>query len=398
MTGVRFMSEDGLLEGKCKLGNRMLAIMLVFLMVAVVASPIITTAKNNTHDLLSEDLENAVSDVPPIEDVDKVPPIEDSESAGNTIWAPDRTNEVQWEQSPSMWKNESLSNHYPYERNLMERPDSNYSKFTGLGKESESSPEKYPLNYSEKTPEKLSPASKETGITALSAGSPPIKPLATGGPDLWGYVWEDSNAPAPTVPYFWNDISATGINSSLAGDDSFVNIPIGFNFNFYGNPYNDTYVSTNGLVSFGIGSTGYYNDPIPSTNIPNNIICPFWDDLWNPGGAGSALYYETIGVTPNQALVIQYNNWDYLGSSPGSMFFQVILNETGEIWTIYNTITDNGLATVGIENSDASSGLEYSYNTAGSVTNLEPFFTHLSCTPTKRKLALGIAVFILLII
>ncbi|MDO9538096.1 MAG: Ig-like domain-containing protein, partial [Thermoplasmata archaeon] len=76
------------------LGRRMLAIMLAVIMVAMVASPMVTVAKTNTQEPLSEELTNVAGDIPAIED---------TESTGNAVWAPDRTDEVQREQKPSMW-------------------------------------------------------------------------------------------------------------------------------------------------------------------------------------------------------------------------------------------------------------------------------------------------------
>ncbi len=53
---------------------------------------------------------------------------------------------------------------------------------------------------------------------------------ATGGPDAFGYTYDDR------IQYQWIDISGTGLTDpKLENDDDGVIVPIGFNFRFYGN-------------------------------------------------------------------------------------------------------------------------------------------------------------------
>ena len=81
-----------------------------------------------------------------------------------------------------------------------------------------------------------------------SAQAQNVQPMTTGGPDGFGYTYDD------TISYSW--ISAS-TNSGLTGEDEFTGpINIGFNFPFYGIPQSQLYFSTNGLISFGAGSWG----------------------------------------------------------------------------------------------------------------------------------------------
>ncbi len=195
-----------------------------------------------------------------------------------------------------------------------------------------------------------------------------------GSADSWGYSWTDSNAPAPSILFDWVEISSTGTDVGLhSTDDSYVGpLPIGFSFEFYGNAYTEFYVSSNGYVSFGSGSSDYSNSPIPTAyDWTHNFVAPFWDDLtvdyW-PYNAG-VVYYETLGVSPNSQLVVEYYEVSRLGDYD-LLTFEIILNETGEIWLQYLTMSGEtgSSATIGIENSDGSFGSEYSYNEA-SVSN-----------------------------
>jgi len=185
-----------------------------------------------------------------------------------------------------------------------------------------------------------------------------------GGPDLFGYKWIDSNDPNGPE-YTWYNITSnpsvvqvTFPNGNL--DDGWTNaIPIGFPFEFYGNQYNDIYLSTNGFLSFNALSSSYItNASIPATSLPNNIIAPFWDDL--DGRTQGTVHY----LIDNDKIYIQFTNWQKYDAT-GSLTFQVVLFSNGRIMIYYNnmnaTLTS---ATVGIENTTGADGLQIAYNAA----------------------------------
>jgi len=70
----------------------------------------------------------------------------------------------------------------------------------------------------------------------LAATSLVIPPAASdrGGPDAYGYVWVDSRAPSPVVPFSWVEITTTGTRVALAADDCTFELSMGFQFRFYG--------------------------------------------------------------------------------------------------------------------------------------------------------------------
>jgi hypothetical protein len=194
-----------------------------------------------------------------------------------------------------------------------------------------------------------------------------VPPHALGGPDDYGYTWNDG------IAFNWID-ATSGVDSGLSGDDQYTGaISIGFDFNFYGVSYDQLYFNTNGLVTFGSGSYAYSNSPIPIQAPPNNLIAVFWDDLavgesYNSG----RVFYQRGGTTPNRFLVIQwYNVTSYcLSACTGLKTFEVILYENGDIVMQYQSMS--GLldgATVGIEDSIGVSGLLYLYNFSGLSNN-----------------------------
>jgi subtilisin family serine protease len=185
-----------------------------------------------------------------------------------------------------------------------------------------------------------------------------------GGPDLFGYKWIDSNDPNGPQ-YTWYNITAnpSAVQVSFPNgtlDDGWTNaIPIGFPFKFYGNLFNNLYLSTNGFLSFNALSSSYItNGTIPATGLPNNIIAPFWDDL--DGRTQGTVHY----LLDNDKFYIQFTNWQKYNAT-GSLTFQVVLFENGRIMIYYNNMNATlTFATVGIENSTGTDGLQIAYNAA----------------------------------
>jgi hypothetical protein len=183
------------------------------------------------------------------------------------------------------------------------------------------------------------------------------------------YTWVDSDNPNGPV-FEWNDICSTGIPISL-NDDDYKAVPLNFAFPFYGNSYSTMYISSNGLVSFGTGTTVRTNKPIPSSGTPKNFIAAFWDDL-NPATGGS-VYYKNSGSTT----IVQFNHVPSLYcKSPNDFTFQIVLSANGNICLYYQKMYAAGLnsATVGIENADGTSGLQVVYNAPYIHDNLAVLF------------------------
>lgn len=186
------------------------------------------------------------------------------------------------------------------------------------------------------------------------------------GPDNYGYVAIDSNEPnGPT--FDWIDITQTG-NFWPHLDDDYIQVPIGFTFNFYGVDYNTVYINSNGTLSFGSGYTNWVNFDFPeNNNIP--MIAPFFDDLIRRS-ADAGVYYQTLGTAPNRMFVVTWYIEDHYYSTPSEVTFQVILYEGSNYIKFQyqdvvfdNTSYDYGAsATVGLNKGDGTTALQYSYN------------------------------------
>ncbi len=198
---------------------------------------------------------------------------------------------------------------------------------------------------------------------------------------LSGYV---AKAQPPETIY-----PGTVVYEGYYDDRSWGPLNIGFNFTFYGNTYNRFYVTSNGLVIFGSGSNDYTEDPIPSTSSPNNFIAAFWDDIViNPSGK---ILYTTIGASPNRKCIIQWTNMGFYASTVLMGTFSVILYEgSNNIQIQYRSIIDNtsarshgSSASIGIENSNGTSGIQYAYHNSTAISSEQAILFHLPVQPIQ---------------
>lgn len=206
-----------------------------------------------------------------------------------------------------------------------------------------------------------------------SAGFSVTSPADTGGPDEFGYTWDDS------VAFNWIDAKSLGTNSNLYGGDVYVGpIDIGFAFKFYENSYSQLYFSTKGLLSFGRGGNWWSNTTLPHSAIPNNIIVPFWDDLGMYKGTrpDAGIYTYQGGTAPNRYFVVEWYRADRYsgevesGIEDADLTFEVILYENGDIVMQYLSLSgDLNMCSVGIEDDVGGDGLEYLYYEPGLGNN-----------------------------
>lgn len=196
------------------------------------------------------------------------------------------------------------------------------------------------------------PADNSAGMTLVAAPPP-------GGPDDYGYTWDDQ------APFRWID-AKTGSKTSIAGDDRAGKVAIGFPFKFYDETYSEVFVSTNGILVFGQeqhGCCGPVRMPLPA--LPNRVVAPFWTDLavGSPYNAG-AIYTKSGGAAPNRYFVIQWDGATQCCSSDATdaKTFQVVLHENGDLVVQYrDMLGDRSRGSIGLEDRTGADGLQYPY-------------------------------------
>jgi len=182
-----------------------------------------------------------------------------------------------------------------------------------------------------------------------------------------GYSYGDSDELACT--YDWIDITGS-TNYFALGENATVDL--GFDFPFYGNTYSQAKASSNGFLTFNGNPWEFMNQSIPIPSEPNDLIAPFWSDLYPPGNTNrgeSLVFAQTFGSVPNRYAVVEWYkvpHIDELDPSIYTLTFEAILYENGEMKFQYKEMEgdygDGNWASVGVENRTGVIGVEYLYN------------------------------------
>ena len=202
----------------------------------------------------------------------------------------------------------------------------------------------------------------QSHFTPMEKGTPdnregmPVSSLG-GGPDLHGYNWTDSKDAAGPA-HQWKDISQTGkrLSEASKSDDAFETVALPFAMELYGKTFKEVFVSSNGFVTLGQGSTEHGHFPLPTTMMPGNLIAPFAMDL-DPSRGGERYAQEN-----SNELLVQWNRVkDFAGI--GEYTFQASLNRNGVIYFHYEKMDGKiERATTGIQNGTADQALLVAYN------------------------------------
>jgi hypothetical protein len=182
--------------------------------------------------------------------------------------------------------------------------------------------------------------------------------------DSFGYVL---NAEAI---YEWEDIVHPDNELVMPlPDEWMIQRAITFDLPFYEANYSQIWIHIDGVLILGNDSTppdGETNiQPIPSTNQPNSIIAPFWEDLalkWDDQQIPGQIFFKSGGTTPNKYFIVQWNNVFRKGSET-ALTFQVKLMQSGDIIFRYKTLGDMiPNIPIGIEDPDGVDGVQYVYS------------------------------------
>lgn len=126
---------------------------------------------------------------------------------------------------------------------------------------------------------------------------------------------------------------------NLSDDQWSPMVNIGFNFEFYGNNYNQLTIGSNCILSFDPANAGGYCPwnlqgvaPLPNATFTasHNSIMPAYQDI-NPSVFASpngSIEYETIGTAPNRIFVVLYKEISSFGCNGDCNYIATILYET----------------------------------------------------------------------
>ena len=162
------------------------------------------------------------------------------------------------------------------------------------------------------------------------------------------------------IVFDFEDISATGTPLTLGNNDS-VKVALPFTMPFYGEFFSEAYVGSNGLLTFGAGSSSNAKERLPSPSAPANMIAAWWTDL-DPSLGGS-IHTQQIG----DRFIVQFTDVPIAGAvliDEERATFQLQLFSNGDIELHHkSTATRLYSATIGLQNADGESGATFYDNT-----------------------------------
>lgn len=201
--------------------------------------------------------------------------------------------------------------------------------------------------------------------------SQPLFAQTSGGPDMFGYTWTNSDdAAGPT--FEWIDISESGTEITGLGDDNSAPlVDMGMTFEYYWLEFDQIKMGSNGWLSFSnVSNVAHCFPNIPQSGGGNNLIAPLMSDLnFDPANNNPAqLLYLNDGAGKFIVSYINVPFWiDATPAFTGSNTFQVIFDSNDNSITYNYLDVQSGLynsndactndAVIGLENSTGSIGL-----------------------------------------
>ena len=185
-----------------------------------------------------------------------------------------------------------------------------------------------------------------------------------------------------SAPFEW--IDATDGAAHNLGDDTWTSVALPVPFTYYGNSYDTLYISSNGFVSFGQGYPKW-SGVIPFVGPPNNAIYGLGEDLNPANGQQGVIYSKALD---DERFVIEYHQVEHWSSGNPETFEIILDARDNTILIQYQQVSWPEFANVGLENSDGSRGVSYSYAndpplTPGLSVKYTPFLGPApECEPT----------------
>ena len=212
----------------------------------------------------------------------------------------------------------------------------------------------------------------------LAASLPTNANAATGGPDAAGYVFADQDDGAV---YNYVDITGTG-TLVVNADDGNSAVALGAPFTIYGQVITDIAVSSNGFITDVLSTATDFDNDCPLPDAPSSgagffRIAGLHDDLVTTTAIGGGTYYQYFDAAQAAAIgfpgttdgvsIVQWTGEHFTSDTPVDAEV-VLFHDDGTILSMVAVDGDGGeFATMGIQNADASTGLNYVCNTAASV-------------------------------
>jgi len=175
-------------------------------------------------------------------------------------------------------------------------------------------------------------------------------------------------APASAGVLMNNGVAVTPLGGGNMDDGGWGGIPIGFNFNFFGNSFTTLGAGTNGVLMFGTipgygtanGQLGDYTFTGPPyfPNVANagNIIALMAADLQMANSVNGSVKYWTEGYAPNRRFVIKYDRVHGFSSNPEATVTCVLYETLGMVDIYVTNKTFSNSALIGLQDQTQTIG------------------------------------------
>lgn len=192
--------------------------------------------------------------------------------------------------------------------------------------------------------------------------------LSAGNFTVTSTTYAPSTAPANAGVIMNNGIAVTPLSGGSMDDGGWGGIPIGFNFNYFGNSFNSIAAGTNGLLMFGtvpgygtaagqLGQFTFQGPPyFPNAGNPGNIIALLAADMHMANSTTGSIKYWTEGYAPNRVFVIEYKDVRGWSSNPNATVQCKLYETLGqvEVHLTEKTFTNNAI--IGLQDATQTVG------------------------------------------
>jgi len=176
------------------------------------------------------------------------------------------------------------------------------------------------------------------------------------------------NAPATAGVLMNNGIAVTPLSGGTMDDGGWGGIPIGFNFNFFGNSFNTIGAGTNGVLMFGpipaygtndgeLGDYTFAGPPyFPNAANAGNVIALLASDMQMANSVNGSIKYWTEGYAPNRKFVIKYSRVHGWSNNPEATVTCVLYETLGMVDIHVTNKSFGNSAIIGLQNQTKTIG------------------------------------------
>lgn len=173
-------------------------------------------------------------------------------------------------------------------------------------------------------------------------------------------------------------LTAATTDLNLYCDDCSTKVTTPFPLRFYGAAYSTIGVSSNGNIQFGSGTPfdGYFNGCLPSTDLAEPTLMPYWDDLiTTPKADGYGVFTKVTGTAPSRQFIVEWKAAFFSGGSV--LTFEAIFSEASSaISVVYGSGAWGQAATVGVQETGTGPSTQFVCNGPGVATGVRLDFTY----------------------